>query len=103
MEKNILALVYEAIDEVNAESPDGVVLQKGPDVRLLDGQGSIDSLTFVNLIIAVEEQIQRTFQTSIVLVNESSMTLQERPFRTVGTLAAYAESLLASEVRLGQN
>ena len=95
MATDILSLIYNAIDEVNAESPDGVVLQKGEEVRLLDGAGSIDSLTFVNLIIAVEEQIQRALHITVVLVNENSMTLQERPFRTVGTLAAYAEKLLA--------
>ena len=95
MQQDSLELVYAAIDEVNAESAEGNVIEKGPDVRLLGGQGGVDSLTFVNLIIAVEEQIQRVFKTSVVLVDEGSMKLEHQPFRTVGTLAAYVQKLLA--------
>jgi D-alanine--poly(phosphoribitol) ligase subunit 2 len=98
-QQNTLELVYAAIDEVNAESADGAVLTKGPDVRLLGGGGSVDSLTFVNLIIALEEQIQRTLHTSVVLVNEESMTLANQPFRTVGALAEYVERLLAAQAK----
>jgi acyl carrier protein len=56
-------------------------------------------LTFVNLIIALEEQIQRTLHTSVVLVNEESMTLANQPFRTVGALAEYVERLLAAQAK----
>ncbi len=95
--QDTLELIYAAIDEVNAESVDGVAIGKGPEVRLLGGEGSIDSLTFVNLIIAVEEQIQQKLGVSVVLVNEESMTLERQPFRTVATLAAYIEKLLAAQ------
>ena len=94
MREEMLSLVYAAIDEVNAESADGVRVEKGPDVRLLGGDGGIDSLTFVNLIVALEEQIQKTLNRSVVLVNEDSMTLKEHPFRTVGTLAGYVSELV---------
>ena len=91
-----LNLVYAAIDEVNAAAAEEAILQKSPDARLLGGDGSIDSLTFVNLIIAIEEQIQKTMGASIVLVSENSMTQQLQPFRTVGTLAAYVATLLSA-------
>lgn len=94
MRDDILGLVYAAIDEVNEQSLDGVRLEKRPDARLLGGSGGVDSLTFVNLIIAVEEQIEKVFRASVVLVTEESMTLQESPFHTAGALAAYVDSLL---------
>jgi acyl carrier protein len=90
----MLSLVYAAIDEVNAESADGVRLEKDPGVRLLGGEGGVDSLTFVNLVVAVEEQVQRRFRKLVVLVNEDAMTGGTHPFRTVGTLAGYVGTLL---------
>jgi acyl carrier protein len=63
----------------------------------LGGDGGIDSLTFVNLIVAIEENIQKTLHRSVVLVNEDSMTLRERPFRTLGTLAEYVGHLVGAQ------
>jgi acyl carrier protein len=92
-----LGLVYAAIDELNAQSVDAVPLEKSPDTSLLGGDEGMDSLTFVNLIVALEEQIQARTGQAVVLVDENSMSLQEQPFRTVATLAKYVESLLAPQ------
>lgn len=94
MDKDILQLVYAAIDEVNAQSDKGILLQKRQEARLLGGDQGVDSLTFVNLIVALEEQIQNSLGRSVVLVDENSMSLQEHPFRTVGTLAEYVASVI---------
>jgi acyl carrier protein len=93
--QEILRLVYAAIDEVNALTVNGLPVEKSPETALLGGDQGMDSLTFVNLIVALEEQIQTHLGQSVVLVDENSMSLQEQPFRTVGTLAKYVESLVA--------
>jgi len=95
LREEILALVYAAIDDVNAQSAKGPLLKKAADAPLLSGKSGVDSLTFVNLMVALEEQIQTTTGKSLVLVDENSMALQEHPFRTVGTLAAYVEQVLS--------
>ena len=92
---DILQLVYAAIDEVNAQTASGAPLAKSPETSLLGGDEGMDSLTFVNLIVALEEQIQSTLGESVILVDENSMSMQDQPFRTVGTLARYVESLVA--------
>ena len=97
MQQEILALVYAAIDEVNAQSADAVAIAKTPDTRLLGGSQGVDSLTFVNLVVALEEKIQDSLGHSVVLVDEDSMALQEHPFRTVGTLAEYVEKIIAKQ------
>jgi D-alanine--poly(phosphoribitol) ligase subunit 2 len=94
LSQNVLGLVYSAIDDVNAQSATELIA-KTPDTRLLGGAGGLDSLTFVNLVVALEEQIQTGLGKSVTLVDEDSMALQEHPFRTVGTLADYVEKLLA--------
>jgi acyl carrier protein len=97
LREDILGLVYAAIDEVNAQAADGTLVEKAPDALLLGRERGVDSLTFVNLVVAIEEQIQNTFGKSVVLVDEDSMALQEHPFRTVGTLATYVEKVLANQ------
>lgn len=97
MGEDALSLVYAAIDEVNQQSGDDVVIAKAPETRLLGSDQSVDSLTFVNLVVAIEEQIQLTRGISVVLVDEDSMTMQEHPFRTVETLARYVERVLAKQ------
>ena len=97
MSQDILELVYSAIDEVNAQAAEGAAIDKRPETRLLGGERGLDSLTFVNLVVAIEEQIQNGLGKSVVLVDEDSMALQEHPFRTVGTLAAYVEKVIAKQ------
>ncbi len=94
MNEDTLKLVYAAIDELNAQSDGEVIVEKKPDTPLLGGKQGLDSLTFVNLVVAVEEQIQKTLQKTVVLVDEDSMALQEHPFRTVGTLANYVDRII---------
>jgi len=93
LREDILALVYSAMDEVDPLGADGRPLEKNPDVRLLGGEG-VDSLTFVNLVVAIEEQIHAKFGKSVVLVDEEHLAHQEHPFRTVGTMAEYVEMVI---------
>ena len=95
MSEDILGLVYAAIDEVDAQSADGALVEKAPDSPLLGSARGVDSLTFVNLVVAIEEQIQKTLNKCVVLVDEDSMILQEHPFRTIGTFADYIERVIA--------
>jgi D-alanine--poly(phosphoribitol) ligase subunit 2 len=94
LRQDILEFVYAAIDEVNAQSANGTAIVKTPETRLLGSANGVDSLTFVNLVVAIEEQIQDKLGQSVVLVDEDSMALQEHPFRTIGTLAEYVEKLV---------
>ncbi len=94
MSENALNIIYAAIDEVNAESDDFARLDKSPDTALFDLEGKVDSLMLVNLVVAVEGQIQEQTGKTVVLIDESTMALEDSPFKSVGTLAAYIEKLL---------
>jgi D-alanine--poly(phosphoribitol) ligase subunit 2 len=99
LREDILRLVHTAIDNVNAQCDDGVRLEKTPDAHLLGSDQGVTSLTFVNLIVAIENEIHKSLGKSVVLVDEDSMALQEQPFRTVGTLADYVEKIIAEKGR----
>lgn len=94
LSRDILNLVYAAIDEVNVQAGDSPVIEKSLDAPLLDSQSGVDSLAFVNLIVAIEEQIQNRLHKSVVVVNEDTLVQEEHPFRTVGTLVAYVEKVV---------
>ena len=94
MREDILALVYSAIDDIDAVNAEGAPLQKAPEARLLGSDSGVDSLTFVNLVVALEERIQKTLGKSVVLVDEDNMAAEEHPFRTVGTLSEYVDKVL---------
>jgi acyl carrier protein len=96
-QEEILQLVYAAIDDVNALTASGEPFEKHPSAALLGGDQGMDSLTFVNLVVALEEQIATRLGVSVVLVDENTMSLQEHPFKTVGTLAKYVETLVAAQ------
>jgi acyl carrier protein len=97
LREDVLQLIYAAIDEVSAQSTEGVPVQKTPEAHLLGGDKGVDSLTFINLVVAIEEQIQTNLGRSVVLIDEDSMALQEHPFRTIGTLAGYIEKVLVNQ------
>jgi D-alanine--poly(phosphoribitol) ligase subunit 2 len=94
LRKDILALVYSAMEEIDPMTAEGVPLAKSPEARLLGSDSGVDSLTFVNLVVALEEQIQKKLGKSVVLVDEDNMAAEEHPFRTIGTLAEYVERVL---------
>jgi acyl carrier protein len=97
MRDDILATIYAAIDELNSQSIGGAKIQKSAETPLLAKGAGLDSLAFVNLIVAVEGQLETTMGLSVVLVDEDSMSLQEHPFRTVGSLASYVEAVVARQ------
>jgi acyl carrier protein len=94
LREDILEMVYAALDESDAQSLNGVPVAKTPEAPLLGDDQGVDSLTIVNLVVAIEEQIHKLLGKTVVLVDEDSMALQEHPFRTVGTLAAYVEKVI---------
>lgn len=90
-----LEFVYQAIDTVNDQSDDGSNITKAADTILLGDGSSVDSLLFVNLIVAIEEAIMDDIGKTITLINEDTMTLDDSPFDTVEKLGAYVDAQLS--------
>ena len=90
-----LALVYEAIDQVNAQITKGDKIIKDPTTPLLDSKSGIDSLAMVNLVVGIEQIIFDKTGQSVTVVDEEVFSSPESPFRTVGSLAAYIDKLTA--------
>ena len=94
MQKIIIDLIFDTIDKFNNEYSDEIQLEKSSHTALL-GQGSkLDSLGLINLIVAVEQNVEDKFDITITLADERAMSQEISPFRTVGSLADYIEMIL---------
>ena len=94
MQKKIIDLIFDTIDKFNNEYSDEIQLEKSSHTALL-GQGSkLDSLGLINLIVAVEQNVEDKFDITITLADERAMSQEISPFRTVGSLADYIEMIL---------
>ncbi|RMF03788.1 MAG: hypothetical protein D6768_05095 [Chloroflexi bacterium] len=95
VEKNqILQVIYDAIDEVNAPLPETRRLEKSPETVLFGQGGQLDSLGLVNLVVITEENVEDAFDVPINIADQRAMSQKNSPFRTVDTLADYIVMLL---------
>ena len=94
-DEKVLNVIYEAIDELNAENPDRPAIEKQPGTILFGRGGCLDSLSLVNLIVSVEALLDSVFDVSVTLADEKAMSLSHNPFKTVERLAEYAQGRMA--------
>ena len=95
MEKSqITQLVFAAVDEVNKQLRKAERLDKSQET-VVSGDGSrLDSLGLVNLIVAAEQQIEQQYGVAITLADESILSQEQDPFRTLGSLTEHIHTLL---------
>ncbi len=86
--------IFAALDDVNGLLLPSQRLLKSVDTILMGNDSILDSLGLVNLIVATERKVEEEFGAGITLVSQESMSRPESPFRSVGALAEYVQSLL---------
>lgn len=64
---------------------------------LLGAEGILDSMGLVSLIVAVEQDVEDEFGKEITIADAKAMSQKNSPFRTVGSLVDYIETLLNEE------
>ena len=67
---SIQAAVLEAVDQLNEQLPVDQQLERSPSTALSGPDGVLDSLGIVNLIVLVEETIERRFGASVNLLED---------------------------------
>lgn len=90
----IQSLIYQAIDDLNAQREPDRQVSKSPDTLLFGREANLDSLDLVNLIVGVEEKLADRYGAALTLADERAMSRKRSPFRTVATLAEYVCELL---------
>jgi acyl carrier protein len=85
--------VFAAIDELNAQRPPDQRLPKALDTALTGEHGPLDSLAFVNLIVALEQRLDAMFGTTMSLLDDERLDPTAGQFRTVQALIDYLETI----------
>lgn len=93
----ILAAIHSAVDEVNEARPPEARLGKAPETPLFGEASILDSLGVVNLIVAVERELDDRLGAALTLADERAMSMRRSPFRTIETLAEYIEGRLRED------
>lgn len=78
-----------ALDELAAQGAQAPS-ELGPDTRLFGKEGLLDSMALVSLVMALEQEIADRFGAQVALADEKALSQKSSPFRTLGSLAAYA-------------
>ena len=90
----ILEGIYVAIDEVNEQLLEDQNLEKSLETVLLGSSGKLESVNLVNLLVAIEENIEEAFGIPISITDERAVSEKNSPFRTVETLCNFMLNLL---------
>lgn len=93
---DILNAMYEVIDEFNKSREQNEWLIKSENTELIGGL-SLDSLSFVDFIVALEEKISDRYDIALTIADDRAMSEKNSPFRTIETLAAYLDKLLSEK------
>lgn len=91
---NITDMIFNAIDIVNEQIIDGSKIEKSNETVLLGDASTVDSLSLVNLIVAIEDAVSRNVGHPVSLVDEDLLSSGDQPLRTVGSLASFIENKL---------
>jgi acetyltransferase-like isoleucine patch superfamily enzyme/acyl carrier protein len=98
-DSRVVAAIYRAIDWINGELPPDRQLTKAPETRLVGRQSVADSMQLVNLIVAIEREVEDTFGVTVTLADERALSMKASPFRSIQSLADYIGTLLTDARR----
>jgi D-alanine--poly(phosphoribitol) ligase subunit 2 len=97
MLNQIIALINNALMELQGQPGYEAALGQGPETRLYGRQGALDSLGLVSLIVALEQALEDEFQVTVALADEKALSQARSPFRTIRSLAEYAQERVQAE------
>jgi acyl carrier protein len=87
----ILQLIYSAFDSVNDmyEDDQKINIPKAEGSLLFGPDSAIDSLSLINLVVAIEESLEEKYDTEITLADDRAMSQAVSPFHSFESLADY--------------
>jgi len=98
MRKKIRKIIISTINIMNENLDEVIQVKDGLDTVLYGNGGKLDSLDLINLIVAVEQNIEDEFDVPVTLADERAVSQEHSPFRTVGSLVDYIEVLLGENL-----
>jgi acyl carrier protein len=95
--EKISQLVFNSIKKYQIEYDQNIDLSEGEQTRLFGGNGQLDSLGLVSLVVNIEEDIETEFGMSLILADEKAMSRRTSPFSRIGNLIDYINELVLNQ------
>lgn len=96
MSDELIQLISAATRELATEQGIEIAQALDANTRLFGEGGLLDSMALVSLVIAVEQAVEEKYDVAVALADEKALSQRSSPYRTVGTLAAYAAQEVAA-------
>ena len=86
----IVDLIVENIVLMQDQSGLKVPPHLQPGTALFGGDGFLDSMALVTLVVALEQGIEEQFGVTVTLADAAAMSQERSPYRTIQALAEFA-------------
>jgi acyl carrier protein len=96
LREELVTIVLDCLRELGRQESLELAAELGPDTRLFGEGGALDSVGLVSLAVAVEQAVEERYGRPVSLADEKALSQARSPYRTVGTLADYAEKVLGA-------
>lgn len=94
MKPALVSLIVKAVREFGEQSGVPLPATMDRDTPLFGRDGFLDSMGLVTVVVAVEQAIEDELGVTVSLADERALSQRTSPYRTVGTLADYADTLV---------
>src|SRR5256885_9527265 len=94
MKSEFVSLIVKAARELGEHGHVTLPATVDADTPLFGRDGFLDSMGLVTLVVSVEQAIEDELGVSVSLAAERALSQRISPYRTVGTLADYADTLV---------
>ena len=92
--EQIKKLIKISIEDINNQLDIEDQIEYSDTTILFGRGGKLDSLGLINLIVAIEQNVEDEFDMIVTLANEQAMAQKHSPFETVSSLTNYIEILV---------
>lgn len=96
-QESILAMIYQALNNLNMERDPAEQVPVGIDTALFGGDALLDSLALVSIISDVEMDVSDAVGEAICLTDDRALSQEVSPFTDVRTLCGYILQLTSGK------
>ena len=94
MRQQALDIISGEIAELNKQLDYETLENVTEHTEIYGGNDSIDSLSLVMLVTAVETKVNADFDAQVLLASEKAMSMRNSPYRSVGALIDFIQQEL---------
>ena len=93
MSKKIFKIINESINEANNLNLSEFKISNKKDVILIGENGHLDSLSYLNFMIAVEQKVNEVFGKNISFIEYEFSDIKDDPFYNLKNLENFLEKI----------